>query len=139
MASRFISNLLVLLAGAFLACAAFAFTAGTIAWIALGIGATTLLAVLCAFAVRGRGTTQRAFDACIVLTATWTVVASRVFAAGDQKWLSFAGGAVLVLFAFAGLVVHEVLMELTLARRLAPPGNGRVADAQERPALGAVR
>ncbi|MCW3019922.1 MAG: hypothetical protein JWN10_2230 [Solirubrobacterales bacterium] len=139
MTSRFASNLTVLLAGAFLACASFAFRASVVAWLAFGVGCAVLLTVLCVFPVRGRGTPQRVFDGCIFVIAAWTIVASRCFAGSTERWLSFASAATLALFAFVGLIVHEVLVELALARRVADRGNGRVPDARERPSLGALR
>jgi hypothetical protein len=139
MTSRFVSNVTVLLAGAFLVSASFAFDAETTGWLALAVGCLTTLTVLGAFALRGRGTPQRAFDVCVLVTALWTVVASRVFAGAELKWLSFASGAVMALLSFAGLIVHEVLMEMALARRVEHAAEDHLAQAPDRPALGAVR
>jgi hypothetical protein len=135
---RFASNLTTLLCGAFLACVSFAFAPETIGWLALAVGALASLAIVAAFATRGRGVAQRAFDGCIFLTSVWTLVASRTFGGADLKWLTFASGAVLVVIAFAGLVVHEVLLELALARGAAESSDGRVGAPRERPSLGAV-
>lgn len=139
MTSRFASNLTVLLAGAFLACASFAFSVHTIAWLAFGVGCLTLLTVLGAFAIRARGTPQRAFDACVFVIGAWTVVASRCFSGDTEKWLSFASAVTLALFAFAGLIVHEILLELALTRRVREHDNGRMSDGRERASLGALR
>lgn len=139
MISRFASNMAVLLVGAFLACASFAFAPSVIGWLAFAVGCLTLLTVLGVFPIRGRGTPQRVFDACVLLIAAWTIVASRCFAGSTEKWLSFASAVTIALFAFVGLIVHEVLVELAFARRVQDRGNGRMPDAQERPSLGAVR
>jgi hypothetical protein len=137
-AIRFASNLTTLLCGAFLTCASFAFAPATVGWLTLGAGALTALMILVSFATRGRGAAQRAFDACIFLTSVWTVVASRTFQGTDLKWLTFASGAVLIAIAFAGLIVHEVLLELALVRGVAQHSDGRVDGAREHRSLGAV-
>jgi hypothetical protein len=136
--ARFASNLTTLLCGAFLTCVSFAFAPETIGWLALGVGALVALVTAAAFAIRGRGAAQRAFDVCVFLTSVWTLVASRTFAGADLKWLTFASGAVLVAIAFAGMIVHEVLLELRLSRSGAQPSDGRVDSRLERPSLGAV-
>jgi hypothetical protein len=139
MTARFASNLLVLLGGAFLACASFAFGANVVGWLALALGALLALTVLGAFATRERGAAQRSLDVCVLVVAVWTIVSSRTFSGSTESWLSFASGATMVLFAFAGLVVHEVLLELALSRRRAGHLDGRVLDTLERSSLGTVR
>lgn len=67
------------------------------------------------------------------------LVASRTFGGADLKWLTFASGAVLVVIAFVGLVVHEVLLELRLSRSGVQPSDGRVGGPLEHRSLGAVR
>jgi hypothetical protein len=138
MTARFASNLVVLLGGAFLACASFAFGATVVGWLALATGALLAVTVLGAFATRERGVAQRSFDVCVLVIAAWTIVSSRTFSGSTESWLAFASGATMVLFAFTGLVVHEVLLELALDRRRAAQPDARVLDALERPSLGAV-
>ncbi len=138
MTSRFASNLAVLLLGAFLAAASFAFAPPTVGWLALAVGAVAGLCVLAAFAMRERGVAQRAFDACTLPLAAWTVVSSRVFAGAAERWLAFASAATLVLLAFAGLVVHEVLLELALREGSAVAEESRAPNHRERATLGAV-
>jgi hypothetical protein len=114
--SRFTSNLLALLCGAFLAVAAFAFSAETLSWLGLGVGALTGAVVLVAFAFRGRGIVQRFLDVALGLLAAWTIVASRAFAGGTEKWLMLSAAAVQALLAVQGLIVHETIVELSLRR-----------------------
>jgi hypothetical protein len=139
MASRFASNLTVLLIGAFLATACFAFAASTVAWLAFAAGAAVAITVAIAFAMRERGVTQRVFDGCTLVLAAWTVVASRTFVAGVEMWLAFASAVMFVLLAFAGLVVHEVLVELALRRSPRLIREPQAPVQPERPTLGAVR
>jgi hypothetical protein len=120
MTSRFASNVAVMLLGAFLAVVSFAFAPQTVSWLALAVGVVTALTALTAFAMRERGVAQRVFDGCTLLVAAWTIVCARAFDGAAEDWLAFASAAVLVLFAFVGLVVHEVLVELAFARGLAP-------------------
>jgi hypothetical protein len=134
MTSRFVSNLLVLLAGAFLCCVSLAMSVPAIGWIGLGVGSFTVLTVLSAFAVRGRGLLQRVLDGVLTLLGAWTVVAARAFAgAGSLKWLMFSAGAALLALAAQGLVAHEVMLELALGRGVrSEHGPARVAVADER-------
>ncbi len=139
MTSRFTSNLVLLLGGAFLVSASLAFSASVIGWLALANGALILLTILSAFALRGRGVAQRVLDAFGFATAVWTVVASRCFAGADLRWLTFANGALMALLAFTGLIVHEVLMELALSRRIEQTPDGRVSSGErEHASLGIV-
>lgn len=138
MASRFASNLAVLLLGAGLATASFAFAAGTVSWLAFAVGATVVLTIAAGFAMRERGVAQRAFDAGMLLVAVWTIVSSRVFHGVAEDWLAFASAATLVLFAFAGLVVHEVLVELALRRGSSFAAEAQAVDHRARARLGSV-
>ncbi|HTZ87433.1 MAG TPA: hypothetical protein VMB05_12270 [Solirubrobacteraceae bacterium] len=138
MASRFASNLTVLLIGASLATACFAFEARAVAWLAFAAGAGVVLTVVVTFAMRERGVTQRVFDGFVLLLAAWTIVFSLTFAPNVVHWLAFASAATLVLLAFAGLVVHEVLVELALRRGLYPVREPQAPAQPERATLGAV-
>jgi hypothetical protein len=138
MTSRFASNVAVMLLGAFLAVASFAFAPRTVAWLAFAVGIVTALTALTAFAMRERGIPQRVFDGCTLLVAAWTIVCARVFGGITEDWLAFASAAVLVLFAFVGLVVHEVLVEIALRRSSLRASDGQALDHRERSTLGAV-
>jgi hypothetical protein len=140
MTSRFISNLVVLLAGAFLVAASFAFGEEVLGWVGLAVGCVVVLTVLVTFAVRGRGIAQRALDACVVLAGAWTIVAARTFADGTLRWLTFAEGAALAFIAVAGLIVHEVQLELSVRRAEAVrEDDGRVTLVGERTPIGIAR
>jgi predicted membrane channel-forming protein YqfA (hemolysin III family) len=136
MTSRFASNLAALLAGAFLACCTFAFRDTTVGWLALAVGCATALGVAGAFATRDRGQAQRAFDLCLFIVSIWTIVFSRTFAGAQLRWLAFASAALMAVFAFAGLIVHEVLLELELRRRRERSATALPAGAADRHALG---
>lgn len=127
MTSRFTTNIAVLLGGAFLVAASLGFGVAVLGWVALGVGIAVVLVDLVGFAVRGRGVAQRAFDACLLLVGVWCVVESRCFGGLALKWLTFADGVLLVIFSFAGLVVHEVMLERALRGRPAYEGDGHLA------------
>lgn len=85
-----------------------------------------VLTLLCSFALRGRGVAQRSLDGLLLVLAAWTIVASRCFGAPQLKWLTFANGATFVLLGVIGLVLHETLTQLELARpaQLISDGDG---------------
>lgn len=134
MTSRFVSNLLVLLAGALLVCVSLALSVTVSSWVGLGIGAFAALTTLVAFAVRGRGLLQRILDGVLALLSAWTIVAARAFPGeASLKWLMFSSGAAFVALAVQGLVAHEVMLELALGRGVQPErGAARVAVVDER-------
>jgi hypothetical protein len=137
--SRFASNLALVVAGSVLACAALGLTAEAAARVALGLGVLALLAVLIAFAFRGRGPVQRCFDAAAIAAGAWTIVAASVSGGTTAMWLAFANGCLLALIGLGGLVAHETTMELALRRprpvpspRSATPGEDGVQAAVPR-------
>jgi hypothetical protein len=134
MAARFSSNMLSLLAGAFLTCCALAMRTHVAAWIGLGAGCAIALVTLGAFATRGRGAVQRWLDVLVAALAAWTIVASRAFGPGPGlKWLMFASGVGFVLLAVEGLIAHEVVAELSV-RRASAAVRVDAASAVDQPA-----
>jgi hypothetical protein len=112
--ARFATNLVVLLAAAFLAAATFAFDVTVIGWLGLACGCLVAATVLAGFATRGRGLVQRWLDFALALLAAWMIVASRSFTGDTLKWLVFASAASTALLAVQGLIAHEVVMEVSL-------------------------
>src|SRR5882757_10889876 len=96
MGLRFITNMLLALAGGFLVVASQAFSAGTTGWIAFGVGLGIITMLGVSQVDRGRGTFQRALDAVGGLIAMWTIVASVVFVGAALTWLSFGEGLAFV-------------------------------------------
>src|SRR5438046_9783117 len=89
---RFITNLVVLLAGGFVVVSSQTFGAQTTRWIAFGVALGTLGVIALAQRSRARGMIQSALDAMIGLLAVWSAVASMVFNGSTLVWLSFADG-----------------------------------------------
>src|ERR1700749_158122 len=79
MNSRYLTNVALILGGAFLVVTSQAFGVSSFEWLMLGIG---VLAVLTSGVAveRSRGRVQRALDGTIGLLGAWTIVASLVFA-----------------------------------------------------------
>lgn len=110
MNSRYLSNVALFLAGAFLVVTSQAFGISVFEWLMLGTG---VLAVLLSGAIvlRGRGLPQRSIDAIIGILGAWTIVASLVFTGAAMTWLGFASGAAFVALALVGLTLHELVTE----------------------------
>lgn len=110
MNSRYLTNVALMLAGAFLVVTSQAFGVAVFEWLMLGIG---IIAVLLsgAIAVRGRGVPQRSLDAVIGVLGAWTIVASLVFTGAVVTWLGFASGVAFALLALIGLTLHELVTE----------------------------
>jgi hypothetical protein len=110
MNSRYLTNVALLIAGAFLVVTSQAFGVSVFEWLMLGVG---VLAVLLSGAIveRGRGLPQRSLDTIIGILGVWTIVASMVFAGAAVTWLGFASGAAFVALALIGLTLHELVTE----------------------------
>jgi hypothetical protein len=114
MRARFASNLTMLVVGAFLAAARFAFGPETVRWIAVGVGAGAVVVIAAAFLAYGRGPVQRIIDVAMALTAGWALVSALTFAAPVIGWLSVGEGGALASLAAVGLIAHEAVMEQAL-------------------------
>ena len=110
MNSRYLTNVALMLAGAFLVVTSQAFGVAVFEWLMLGVGVVAVL-LSGAIAARGRGVPQRSLDAIIGVLGAWTIVASLVFAGAAVTWLGFASGAAFVALALVGLTLHELVTE----------------------------
>ena len=106
MSARFVANFIVLLLGAGLVVVVFAFSTDTAHWIALGIGATTVVMALYSFASADQGAYQRVADVVICALGAWAIVAARVINY-QGRWLEFGAGIGLVGLGAIGLIVRE--------------------------------
>src|ERR1700709_804499 len=106
MSARFIANFVVLLLGAGLLVTTFAFSATTVDWVAVGVGAAAVVMALYSFALPDQGASQRVADAVISAGGVWAIVAARVLAPSG-RWLEFSAGAALAALGAVGLVVRE--------------------------------
>ncbi len=110
MSTRYLYNLALTLAAAFLVVATQAFTPATVASLtfAMAIGfAVVSLAML----LSRTGIVQRALSGVAAAIGGWTIVASLVFPVATVVWLGFASAIALVALGVAGLTVHELTTE----------------------------
>ena len=107
MSPRFITNLIVLLAGGAVVVCSQWLSAGTTGWIAFGVALGILGLTGVAQRERGRGIVQSALDVVILLLAAWSAIASVVFHGSTLTWLSFGNalGFVGLAWAFFGYSV----------------------------------
>jgi hypothetical protein len=110
MNSRYLTNVALAVAGAFLVVASQVFAVSTFQWLMLGIG---IVAVLLAGAIvlTSRGRAQMSLDGIVGLLGAWTIVASLVFVGSTITWLGFASGAAFAALALIGLTLHELSTE----------------------------
>ncbi len=110
LSSRFAIDTTTLLAGAFLVVASLAFTIPVAGWIGFGVFAGVIV-----LAGLGLATDHRlegyALHALLALAATWSLIASLVFAGPALTWLVFAGAVVTAVLAVTDLIAHEVTTE----------------------------
>ena len=110
LSSRFAIDTTTLLAGAFLVVASLAFTIPVAGWIGFGVFAGVIV-----LAGLGLATDHRlegyALHGLLALAATWSLIASLVFAGSALTWLVFAGAVVIAVLAVTDLIAHEVTTE----------------------------
>ena len=110
MNSRYLTNVALMVAGAFLVVASQAFSSSTFEWLMFGVGVLAVV-ISSAIVLSARGLAQRGLDALIGIVGAWTVVASLEFTGSTVTWLGFASGAGLVALALIGLTLHELRTE----------------------------
>jgi hypothetical protein len=110
LSSRFLVDSLFVVAGAFLAVIALAWTAGPAGWTAFGVftGITVIAAASAALARRG---SVRFGHGLISLVALWSLIAALTFSGPALTWLVFADAIAVGLLALADLAVHEATTE----------------------------
>lgn len=112
MSTRFVSNVLLALAGGFVLVVTQAFAPPVVGWIAFGVTGVGVLVLTAATAlVPGRGSLQRSLDAVVAVLAAWTIVETLVFSGTVMVWLTFGAAAGIVAVALVGLVAHELSTE----------------------------
>jgi hypothetical protein len=104
--ARFTCNFVVLLVGAGLVVALFAFAMPTADWIALGAGSVAVVMALYSFAATDQGIYQRIADVLICVLGIWAIVAARVMNY-QGRWLVFGAGVGLAVLGAVGLLVRE--------------------------------
>jgi hypothetical protein len=106
-----------LLGGGFLVVAVFAFAATAAAWLGFAVSIPLVLSGLAIAysAARGIGSGERigvtVLGALTFIIASWTIIASLVFAPATARWLIFASACAYVALSMASMVIREVTTE----------------------------
>jgi hypothetical protein len=110
LSSRFLFDILFVVAGAFLTVASMAWAASTAGWTAFGVstGITVLAAVSAAL---GTKLSHRLGHGLIALVGLWSLVAALAFSGTVLTWLVFADAIAVGVLALADLTVHEATTE----------------------------
>jgi hypothetical protein len=112
MSTRFVSNMLLALAGGLVLVATQAFAPPVVAWVAFGVTGVGVLLLTAATALAsGRGQVQGTLDAVAGALAAWTIVETLVFSGTVMVWLTFGAAAAMLAIAAAGLILHELSTE----------------------------
>ncbi len=109
MSIRYLYNIALGLAAAFLVVATQAFAAPTVAWLTFAIATGATMIALGMLTRRGLG--QRILTGLGVTLGAWTIVASLVFVPTTVVWLGFASALAFAGLALAGLTLHELTTE----------------------------
>jgi len=116
-ASRFASNLTLLVLAAIGVTTSLTFSPAVVGWVGLGVGCAVTAGTLIAFAFRGRGLVQRMLDLTIVVLGAWMIVSARVFTGSSLRWQSFAEAAAVFGLTTLGLIAHEVELMQVISRQ----------------------
>jgi peptidoglycan/LPS O-acetylase OafA/YrhL len=108
---RFLSNVVLVLAGGFLVVASRVFSPDVVSWLALAIGLGVLALAGVAQLHRSRGIVQRVLDAAAGGLAIFVVVAAMAFTGTTLAWMAFAVAIGFAGLALVGLFAHEVSTE----------------------------
>ncbi len=106
-----------LLGGGFLLVAVFAFTVTSAVWLGFAVSIPLVLfgLAIAYSATRGIGSGERigvsVLGALTFVVASWTIIASLVFAPATARWLIFASACAHVALSMASLVIREVTTE----------------------------
>ena len=111
MRTRYLTNIVLALLGGFLVVVSQAFSASTLTWLMLGVGALALAISVPGLPIRSRGLPQRGMDVIVSVLGAWTIIAGLVFAGAAVTWLGFASGIAIVAMAVIGLTAHELSTE----------------------------
>jgi len=110
LSSRFILDVLFLLAAAFLVVASMTWSAAVAGWTAFGVSAGVTV-IAAASAVLTRQTARKLGHSLVGLAALWSLVAALSFNGTILTWLVFADAIAVGVLALADLAAHEATTE----------------------------
>lgn len=110
LSSRFLLDGLYIVAAAFLAVAAMAWSAGRAGWTAFGVSLGIAL-IAAASAALASKTSFRFGHGLIALVAVWSFIAALIFSGSLLTWFVFGDAIALGVLALADLASHEASTE----------------------------
>jgi hypothetical protein len=110
LSSRFILDVLFVLAAAFLVVASMTWSAGVAGWTAFGVSAGVTV-IAAASAVLTSRNARKLGHGLVALAALWSLVAALSFSGTVLTWLVFADAIAVGVLALADLTAHEATTE----------------------------
>jgi hypothetical protein len=110
LSSRFILDVLFVLAAAFLVVASMTWSAGVAGWTAFGVSAGVTV-IAAASAVLTSRNARKLGHGLVALAALWSLVAALSFTGTILTWLVFADAIAVGVLALADLTAHEATTE----------------------------
>lgn len=134
MSTHYLTGALFVALGGFVVVVSQAFAPSLLGWVAFGIAVVVAAVALLAQLDRSRGVVQRALDAATVIVAVLLIIFSLTASGSAVTWLSFAFALGIVVFAYAGLTVHEVSGRRSHSEAHTKSDSGMIAAPQTRAA-----
>jgi hypothetical protein len=110
LSSRFMLDILFVLAAAFLVVVAMAWGVGVASWTAFGVS-TGIAVIAAASAVLTTRNARKAGHGLVGLAGLWSLVAALVFSGTVLTWLVFADAILIGVLALGDLIAHEATTE----------------------------
>jgi hypothetical protein len=133
LSSRFILDILFVLAAAFLVVASMTWSAGVASWTAFGVSAG-ITVIAAASAVLTPRNARKLGHGIVGLAALWSLVAALAFSGTLLTWLIFADAIAVGVLALADLTVHEATTEKVVHQLVVHDGAIVSGPAEQRTA-----
>ena len=121
LSSRFILDVLFVLAAAFLVVASMTWSVGVAGWTAFGVSAGVTV-IAAASAVLTSRNARKLGHGLVGLAALWSLVAALAFSGTVLTWLVFADAIAVGVLALADLTAHEATTEKVVHQLLVHDG-----------------
>jgi hypothetical protein len=122
LSSRFILDILFLLAAAFLVVASMTWSAGVAGWTAFGVSAG-ITVIAAASAVLTSNRPRKLGHSLVAVFALWSLVAALAFSGTVLTWLVFADAIAVGVLALADLTAHEATTEKVVHQLVVTDGS----------------
>jgi hypothetical protein len=133
LSSRFILDVLFMLAAALLVVASMTWSAGVAGWTAFGVSAG-ITVIAAASAVLSPKNARKLGHSIVGLVALWSLVAALAFSGTLLTWLVFADAIAVGVLALADLGAHEATTEKVVHQLVVHEGAAVTSQAGQRAA-----